>query len=83
MIIVDTLTYFAGIVFTCIAMAKSKIFPTYVWGMFGLSFLLVGIIPPATLAISPYAARASELIGNVLIVGSGILIARALNHFKS
>lgn len=78
-VMVDTLSYILGLVLTVIAMIRSKAFSYAAWLLFGLSFLLVGVIPPATLAANPSIARMSELLGNPLILISGVLIARTVN----
>lgn len=80
----DSITYLGGVILTVTAMLRSKRFTMSVWLLFGLSFLLVGVIPPATLATNPTIARVSELIGNPLIAISGLQIARIVQKpFKN
>jgi hypothetical protein len=78
-VIVDSLTYVSGTLLTVYVLIKNKIFPHWVTLAFGLSFFLLGVIPPAALSANPDISRASELTGNVLMMISGYFMANTAN----
>lgn len=76
---VDTITYISGTILTVYILLKDRIFSAWTSLVFGLSFFLVGVIPPAMLSINPDISRISELLGNLLILISGFLMAQTAN----
>lgn len=79
-VIVNSLSYLAGVGLLFAAMWKSKLFSRMSSLLLAVSFVCVGLIPPAMLSIYPDITRASEMLGNVLLVISGLLIAKSANQ---
>lgn len=48
-VVVDTITYVLGTVLLTVVLLKNKLFQSWISLLFGVSFFLVGVIPPAHL----------------------------------
>jgi hypothetical protein len=80
---VDTVTYLLGTILTTFVLIKHKLFPVWVSALFGISFFLVGIIPPAALTVNPDISRVSEIVGNICIFISGFFMVKTLRHVSN
>jgi hypothetical protein len=82
-VLADSISYISGTLLTVYVLLKNRIFSLWISVLFGLSFFLVGVIPPATLSNNPDISRISELVGNTFIFISGYAMAKAANTLHS